>query len=75
VIALAVICTLATVAGFALAGSVRHLPGRRERLRGGCAAGDADRLGDPEATRKGRNAAGLVTVLGLAVAAALTGIG
>ena len=29
----------------------------------------------PEATRKGGNVAGLVTVLGFAVAAALTGIG
>ena len=44
---------------------------RDRRLRGRRAAGDADRLDDPRRPRKGGAAAGLVTVLGFAVAAAL----
>lgn len=71
-IAVAVICTLATVAGFAVADSASG-----EVLAGvnGFAAGALlvmliDSM-IPEAARKGGGAAGLVTVLGFAVAAAL----
>jgi ZIP family zinc transporter len=75
-IAVAVICTLATVAGFALADS---LPNELQGAANGFAAGALlvmliDSM-IPEAQRKGGDAAGLITVLGFAVAAALTGIG
>ena len=75
-IAVAAICTLSTVAGFALADNVS---GTFQGGVNGFAAGALlvmliDSM-IPEATRKGGNIAGLVTVLGFAVAAALTGIG
>ena len=54
-VAVAAICTLATVAGFALADNVsRRAPGRRQRLRRGRAARDADRLDDPRGAAQGR---------------------
>ena len=75
-IAVAIICTLATVAGFALADNVSD---EFQGAANGFAAGALlvmliDSM-IPDAQRKGGNAAGLVTVLGFAVAAALTGIG
>ena len=74
-VAVAAICTLATVAGFALADNVS---GEFQGAANGFAAGALlvmliDSM-IPEAQRKGGNAAGLVTVLGFAVAAGLTGI-
>jgi ZIP family zinc transporter len=75
-VAVATICTLATVAGFALADNVS---GTFQGGVNGFAAGALlVMLTDsmfPEARKKGGAAAGLVTVLGFAVAAALTGIG
>ncbi len=72
-IAVAVVCTLATVAGFAIANSVS---GEFQAGVNGFAAGALlVMLTDsmfPEARKKGGDAAGLVTVLGFAVAAALT---
>ena len=70
-VAVAAICTLATVAGFALADNVS---GEFQGAANGFAAGALlvmliDSM-IPEAQRKGGNAAGLVTVLGFAVAAA-----
>ena len=75
-VAVAIICTLATVAGFALADNVSD---EFQGAANGFAAGALlvmliDSM-IPEAQRKGGDAAGLVTVLGFAVAAALTGIG
>ena len=73
---MAAICTLSTVAGFAFADNVS---GTFQGGVNGFAAGALlvmliDSM-IPEATRKGGDIAGLVTVLGFAVAAALTGIG
>ena len=74
-IAVAVICTLATIVGYAIADSTG---GNLEAVVDGFAAGALlVMLTDsmvPEARKKGGNAAGLVTVLGFAVAAALTGL-
>ncbi len=72
-VAVALVCTLATVAGFAIADTVS---GEFQAGVNGFAAGALlVMLTDsmfPEARKKGGNAAGLVTVLGFAVAAALT---
>ena len=72
-VAVAAVCALATVAGFAIADSVS---GEFQAGVNGFAAGALlVMLTDsmfPEARKKGGNAAGLVTVLGFAVAAALT---
>jgi ZIP family zinc transporter len=72
-VAVAVVCTLATVAGFAIADSAS---GEFQGAVNGFAAGALlvmliDSM-IPEARKKGKQAAGLVTVLGFAVAAALT---
>jgi ZIP family zinc transporter len=72
----AVICTGATVAGYALADSTG---GDLQAAIDGFAAGALlvmliDSM-IPEAVRKGGRVVGLVTVLGFAVAAALSGIG
>lgn len=74
-VAVAVICTLATVAGFALADSAS---GDVKSMIDGFAAGALlvmliDSM-IPEAVAKGGRIAGLVTVLGFAVAAGLSGI-
>ena len=73
--AVAVICTLATVAGFAIADTAS---GDLQAVVNGFAAGAllvmlVDTM-IPEATRKAGKVAGLVTVLGFAVAAALSGL-
>jgi ZIP family zinc transporter len=72
-LAVAAVCALATVAGLAIADSVS---GKFQAGINGFAAGALlVMLTDsmfPEARKKGGNAAGLVTVLGFAVAAALT---
>jgi ZIP family zinc transporter len=75
-IAVAVICTAATVAGYAIADSTG---GDLQAAIDGFAAGALlvmliDSM-IPEAVRKGGRVVGLVTVLGFAVAAALSGIG
>lgn len=72
----AVVCTLATVAGFALAD---HVSSDWQATINGFAAGALlvmliDSM-IPEATRKAGKVTGLVTVLGFAVAAGLSGIG
>ena len=74
-VAVAVICTAATVAGYAIADNVG---GRFEAGVNGFAAGALlvmliDSM-IPEASNKGGDAAGLVTVLGFAVAAGLSGL-
>jgi zinc transporter, ZIP family len=71
----AVICTLATVAGFAIADTAS---GELQAVVNGFAAGALlvmliDTM-IPEATAKAGKIAGLVTVLGFAVAAALSGL-
>jgi zinc transporter, ZIP family len=71
----AVVCTLATVAGFAIADTAS---GDLQAVVNGFAAGALlvmliDTM-IPEAARKAGKAAGLVTVLGFAVAAALSGL-
>jgi ZIP family zinc transporter len=71
----AVVCVLATVAGFAIADSVS---GNFHAAVDGFAAGALlvmliDSM-IPEAVRKGGDVAGLITVLGFAVAAGLSGI-
>jgi zinc transporter, ZIP family len=71
----ALICTAATVAGYALADSVS---GNLNAVIDGFAAGALlvmliDSM-IPEAVRKGGDASGLVTVLGFAVAAALSSV-
>ena len=72
-VAVAIVCTLATVAGFAISDSVS---GEFQAGVNGFAAGALlVMLTDsmfPEARKKGGDAAGLVTVLGFAVAAALS---
>jgi ZIP family zinc transporter len=75
-IAVAVICTAATVGGYAIADSTG---GDLQAAIDGFAAGALlvmliDSM-IPEAVRKGGRVVGLVTVLGFAVAAALSGIG
>jgi ZIP family zinc transporter len=75
-IAVAVICTAATVAGYAIADSTS---GDLQAAINGFAAGALlvmliDSM-IPEAVRKGGRVSGLLTVLGFAVAAALSGIG
>lgn len=75
-IAVAAICTLATVAGYGIADTAS---GDLQAAIDGFAAGALlvmliDSM-IPEATRKGGNVAGLVTVLGFAVAAALSSVG
>ena len=74
-VAVAVVCTIASVAGYAIA----DVTGGRLRagIDGFAAGALLVMLIDsmiPDARRKGGPAAGLVTVLGFAVAAALTGI-
>jgi zinc transporter, ZIP family len=74
-IAVAVICTAATVAGYAIADSTS---GDLQAAINGFAAGALlvmliDSM-IPEAVRKGGDESGLVTVLGFAVAAALSGL-
>ena len=72
---MAAVCTLATVVGYALADATG---GDFQAAINGFAAGALlvmliDSM-IPEAAEKARRAAGLVTVLGFAVAAALTGL-
>ena len=72
-IAVALVCTLATVLGYAVADSAS---GHVQAAINGFAAGALlvmliDSM-IPEARKKGKDAAGLVTVLGFAVAAALS---
>ncbi|SOD71016.1 ZIP family zinc transporter [Jatrophihabitans sp. GAS493] len=70
---IAAVCTLATVGGYALAGVAS--PGFQAGIDGFAAGALLVMLIDamiPEATRKTGNAAGLITVLGFAVAAALS---
>jgi len=72
-IAVAVVCTVATVAGYAIADSVSDTV--RGAINGFAAGALLVMLIDsmiPEARRKGGDVAGLVTVLGFAVAAALS---
>jgi ZIP family zinc transporter len=74
-VAVAVVCTLATVVGYAVADNVGH---NAQALIDGFAAGALlvmliDSM-IPEAARKAGDVAGLVTVLGFAVAAALSGV-
>jgi ZIP family zinc transporter len=74
-LAVAAVCTLATVAGYAAAD---HASGTVQGEIDGFAAGALlvmliDSM-IPEARRKGGDLAGLVTVLGFAVAAALTAL-
>jgi ZIP family zinc transporter len=74
-IAVAVVCALATIVGYAVADSVS---GNLHAAVDGFAAGALlvmliDTM-IPEAVRKGRDWAGLVTVLGFAVAAGLSGL-
>ena len=75
-LAVAVICTLATIVGYAIADSTGgNLRAVVDGFAAGRAAGDADRLDDPRGGQEGRRrSAGLVTVLGFAVAAGLSGI-
>jgi len=75
VLAVAIICTLATVGGFAVADTAS---GDLKATIDGFAAGALlvmliDSM-ISEAARKGGRIAGLVTVLGFAVAAALSGV-
>ena len=75
-VAVAIICTLATVAGYGLADSVSD--DVKAAIDGFAAGALLVMLIDsmiPEAARKGGRVAGLVTVLGFAVAAGLSGIG
>jgi zinc transporter, ZIP family len=75
-IAVAVICTGATVAGYAIADSTGG--DLRAMINGFAAGALLVMLIDsmiPEAVRKGGRVVGLVTVLGFSVAAALSGIG
>jgi zinc transporter, ZIP family len=75
-IAVAVICTLATVAGYAVADSTAD--DVKATIDGFAAGALLVMLIDsmiPEAVRKSGRVAGLVTVLGFAVAAGLSGIG
>jgi zinc transporter, ZIP family len=72
-VAVAVVCTAATVAGYAVADSVSDRLGGA--INGFAAGALLVMLIDsmiPEARRKGGDVAGLVTVLGFAVAAALS---
>jgi len=72
-IAVAVVCTLATVAGYAIADAASGE--LRAAINGFAAGALLVMLIDsmiPEARRKGGDTAGLVTVLGFAVAAALS---
>ena len=74
-VAVAVVCTIATVAGYAIADVTGGT--LRAGIDGFAAGALLVMLIDsmiPDARRKGGPAAGLVTVLGFAVAAALTGI-
>jgi ZIP family zinc transporter len=71
----ATVCTLATVAGFAIADAVS---GDMQAIIDGFAAGALlvmliDSM-IPEAARRAGDIAGLLTVLGFAVAAALSGL-
>jgi ZIP family zinc transporter len=75
-VVVAVICTLATVAGYAIADSATG--DARAGINGFAAGALLVMLVDsmiPEARREGGELAGLVTVLGFAVAAALSGVG
>lgn len=74
-VGVAIVCALATIAGYAVADSVS---GNLHAAVDGFAAGALlvmliDTM-IPEAVRKGRDWAGLVTVLGFAVAAGLSGL-
>ena len=74
-IAVAIVCTLATLGGYAIADTAS---GDLKATIDGFAAGALlvmliDSM-IPEAARKGGRSAGLVTVLGFAVAAGLSGI-
>jgi zinc transporter, ZIP family len=74
-IAVAVVCALATVAGYAIADNVGH--NLHAAVDGFAAGALLVMLIDsmiPEAARKAGDVAGLVTVLGFAVAAGLSGI-
>ena len=74
-VAVAVVCTIATVAGYAIADVTGGT--LRAGIDGFAAGALLVMLIDsmiPDARRKGGPAAGLVTVLGFAVAAALTGV-
>ena len=74
-VVVALICTAATVAGYAIADSVS---GDVTAVVDGIAAGAllvmlVDSM-IPDAVRKGGDVSGLITVLGFAVAAALSGL-
>lgn len=72
-VAVAVVCMLATVAGYLIADSASdHLRGGVDGFAAGALLVMLTDSMFPEARRKGGDAAGLVTVLGFAVAAALT---
>ena len=72
-VAVAVVCALATVAGFAIADSVSgEFQGGVNGFAAGALLVMLDRLDVPRGAQEGRHVAGLVTVLGFAVAAALT---
>jgi ZIP family zinc transporter len=72
-VAVAIVCTLASVAGFAIADNVGgHFQGAVNGFAAGALLVMLIDSMIPEASKKGGDAAGLVTVLGFAVAAALT---
>jgi zinc transporter, ZIP family len=72
-VAVAIVCTLATVAGYAIADNVGgHFQGAVNGFAAGALLVMLIDSMIPEASRKGGDAAGLVTVFGFAVAAALT---
>jgi ZIP family zinc transporter len=72
-VAVAIVCTLATVVGYLIADSASdHLQGGVNGFAAGALLVMLTDSMFPEAHKKGGNAAGLVTALGFAVAAALT---
>jgi ZIP family zinc transporter len=72
-VAVAIVCTLASVAGFLIADNVGgHFQGGVNGFAAGALLVMLTDSMFPEARKKGGDAAGLVTVLGFAVAAALT---
>ena len=71
----AVICTIATIGGYAIADTASDtLKAGIDGFRRGRAPRHARRLHDPEARNKAGRVAGLVTVLGFAVAAGLSAL-